>query len=155
MRHRRITFVSVILALVGAASVFWLLPTRSTSPSVTISFSNYATNSAGQRMAMFRFVNRSHSTVVSPDDCMTQSKDTRQVTRINLRDIILRPGDTDTFMVTPPVAQGVWRVGLGQYPEDWKNKLRIRLDMSWIGRFVPRRLRAVPAYYVWSDWLTE
>ena len=104
---------------------------------------------------MFKFVNRSQATVVSPDSCIIQSKDTRQFIPINLRDIRLRPGDNDIIMVAPPVAQGVWRVGIGQYTEDWKNNLRIRLDMSRIGRYVPIRLRGVRASFVWSDWITQ
>ena len=159
-RHRRVLIVVAVLALVACASTLWFSAAYLQTDRVTVSFVGYTTDASGRRMAMFRYLNQGHATVVSPDDCLTQKEGSDPGTLARLCDIILAPGDARTILIPPPETRGGWRIRLGHYPEDWRHRLKISIArgckrLNIPKSFIPSGLRTVRTCYVWSDWVTD
>ncbi len=160
MRHRERTIVIVALALLTGAAALWLLSGHSQTDGVGVSFVGFTSDGSGRRMAQFKYMNRSHVTIVSADDCLTQIKGVNPGTLTPLHDIRLQPGESEMILLAPPESKGAWRIRIGHWPEDWRNNLK-----TWVvhgckrlkipRRLIPFSLRTIRTQYIWSDWVTD
>jgi hypothetical protein len=158
MFRRKPATIGVLLALLASAFVFWLSAGSSTSRDVTVMFVRYRTNDAGVRFAVFSVSNHSRLKMVCPASCITVTKETGTISEPNFSgdlQLVLMPGEAGTFATVPPTNREPWRVGVSHYGEDIRNRLKIRLDMSPIDRFVPSAWRRIRSSYVWSEWIEE
>ena len=154
LRHVMFIFLSVGLALVAALIVF-LVQSRSTGqrPAVAVSFAGYATNDLGQGLALFKIANLVRSRVVCYS-FVAQFK-SRQNETIDLHyQFTLKQDGSHIVAFPPPVGPAPWRMGLFEYSEDWRNRLKMNLGAtSWGVRFIPARYRVLSSDVAWSDWL--
>jgi len=154
MRSRKIILAGAITVLVTVACVLWLLSLEPTRPDIGLSFVTYTTNSAGQAVAKVKLVNTGKATVRFTDTCMAVAENTGSrtppTTTLDLTEVSLRPGDSTTVLVAPPLAHGPWRVGVGYYAKDQAAmaKTRTRLALG-LGRLAPRFLLR-EEFYTWS-----
>jgi len=161
MGYRKIIFASVALAVVGGAFVFSSILFRPSPSKVTLSFVGYGTNSVGQKVASFKFENRSKYSIVASDSCFTQRKKNHQPSPVSLHgtdlaDIRLASGYDETITIVPPVGQSPWRLGVAHYPYDRINNLKMEYGSKpWVRRFIPLRVLSVRAPFAWSEWLTN
>ncbi len=148
------------LTLLAATCAFWLFAAFSQASSVSVSFVGFTTDGSGRRVAQFRYLNRSHATIVSADDCLTQFQGVNPGTLTPLHDIRLRPGEAEMILLPPPESKGAWRIRMGHWPEDWRNNLKTSVVRGCKRLTIPKRLipfwlRTIRTRYVWSDWVSE